>query len=173
MQGIGPDRGRAGQPHDPALIRHQRRGDDDGKDHHADPHRRARDRLRLEDAADRLDDEEDRRRADEERLAEARQRLRLAVPEAMLAVRRLERLAHGKQVDERGEHVHHRIGQRRKDADGIRGKPGTELADDHQRGGGDRKIGRAAHQEPRTFRINLGAARDFGFHAGCAPRKKT
>ena len=117
-------------------------------------------------AADRLDDEEDRRRGDEDRLAKPRQRLRLAVAEAVLAVRRLERVAHGKQVDERGENVHHRIGERREQAHGIGHEPGTELGGDHQRCGSDREGGRTAHQPPRAFRLDLGSGRDFGFHAG-------
>ena len=158
VQGIGLDRGRAGEPRDPALIGHKRRGDEDGEDHDADPHRRAFDRLRLDDAADRLDDEEDRRRCDEDRLAEPCQRLRLAMAEAVFAVRRLERLAHGEEVDERGEHVHHRVGERREQAHGIRGKPGAELGGDHQGGGGNREIGRPTHQPARTLGLDLGSA---------------
>ena len=52
--------------------------------------------------------------------------------ESMFRISGLQGMAHGEQIDQRGQRIHCRIGQRRQQADGIGNQPGGTLAGDQQ-----------------------------------------
>ena len=99
-----------------------------------------------------LEHDEDHRCGDERRLAEAGQRLGLAVPEAMLAVGRGQRVADGEERDQRGHGVDARIGERGQHGHRIGHQPRHHLHGDQRQRDRDRGVGGGAHQSGAAVR---------------------
>ena len=142
---------RIGPAHDVALERDQGDRENDGEHHHGDADVRVIHRPGGHHAARGLEQDEYRRAGDEGRLTEAGKRLCLAVSEPVLGVGRLQGVVHGDEVDQGRHHVHHRIDQRRKNADRAGEHPGRRLDGNENARHRDRRPGGLPHQPARLF----------------------
>jgi hypothetical protein len=86
----------------------------------------------MQQAVDGLESEKHGGSGDKGRLSQRSQRLGLAVSEAVIGIGRLQRPAHGEQIDEGSPRIHDRVHQRGQYADRTGSEPGRQLGHNQQ-----------------------------------------
>ena len=146
MEAIGSDNQRAGAPRHHPLKQHQPNGNHQRTRTHPNADGLVGELVRIKQPFSRLQHNHQHAGADERGLRQPRNILNRAMAEAVVVIRRFQRVADGEEVHQRAEHVEQRIGEGGQHGDGFRRPPGVGFCAKQHKCKARRGNGGNAHQ---------------------------